>query len=150
MGAGAAAYASGGSYVTGGGAGFIPENSPVFAGDRVQLEVTARAQPNGELVGHFNLVHHAADGRVSGHLTGYVDCLAVTGTVAVVTGVITAGFDPFDVDPVGHRVSWRVADGNPDEFAVDVDFFSGHTIAPCTSDPVLTFTVEEGNFRVGG
>jgi hypothetical protein len=99
-------------------------------------------------VGRFTAIHYTAASRVFTQLQGTVDCLAVDGDVAVATGVITHGFAGIGVDPVGTRVSFRITDGEPDVFDVDLEFFSGHPIAPCTSDPILTFVVQQGNYTV--
>jgi hypothetical protein len=136
--------AGSGASAAGGGAGFFPQDAPAFAGDRVQLELTAHDAGGGR----FNAVHHTASGGVFTHIAGYIDCLAVIGNVAVATGVITQGFAGSGVDPVGTRVSLRITDAEPDVFAVDLAFFSGHAIAPCSSDPILTWTAEQGNFIV--
>jgi hypothetical protein len=45
-------------------------------------------------------------------------------------------------------VSFRLTDAETDVFAIDLEFFSGHVIAPCSSGPILTFSVEQGNFIV--
>jgi hypothetical protein len=134
--------AGGGASASGGGAGFFAPDSPVFAGDRVQLELTAN-----EAGGRFNAVHHMSS-AVFTRISGDVDCLAVSGNVAVATGVITEGTAGIGVDPVGTRVSLRITDGAPDVFEVDLAFFSGHVIAPCSSDPILTWSVQQGNFSV--
>jgi len=136
--------------VTGGGAAFFPDDSPIFAGDRVQLDLTARDLGGSAAKGRFAAIHHTAAGGVFTQLQGTVDCLAVDGDVAVATGVITHGFAGIGVDPVGTRVSFEITDGEPDVFAVDLEFFSGHTIAPCSSEPILTFTAEQGNYTVRG
>jgi hypothetical protein len=134
--------------VVGGGAGFFPDDSPAFPGERVRLDLTARDLGDARAKGRFTALHYTAAGRVYTQLQGYVDCLAVDGDVAVATGVITRGFAGSGADPVGTRVSFRVTDGEPDVFAVDLAFFSGHSIAPCSSDPILIFTVQQGNFTV--
>ena len=134
--------AASGPSAQGGGAGFFAEDSPVFAGERVQLDLAA--QSGG---GRFTAVHHTSSG-VFTRLSGSIDCLIVSGDVAIATGVITAGVAGIGVDPVGTRVSFRITDGNPDVFDVDLEFFSGHVIAPCTSDPILTWSVEQGNFSI--
>lgn len=130
--------------VSGGGAGFFAPDAPVFAGDRVQLALNAREAGGGR----FDAVHHTSSGEVYTRIAGYVDCLAVSGNVAVATGVITRGFAGSGADPVGTRVSLRITDREPDVFAVDLAFYSGHAIAPCSSDPILTWSAEQGNFTV--
>jgi hypothetical protein len=129
--------------VAGGGAGFFAPGGP-FPGDRVQLELTAREGSGGS----FTAVHHLSSGGVFTYLVGSIDCLAVDGNIAVATGVITQGVAGIGVDPVGTRVSFRITDSQPDVFDADLAFFSGHDIAPCTSDPILTWSVEQGNFTV--
>lgn len=139
----AAAPRDSGSSAVGSGAGFFAVDAPVFAGDRVQLEITARDSSGGR----FNAVHLTSSG-VFTRISGSIDCLAVSGDVAVATGQITEGVAGIGVDPVGTRVSFRISDGEPDVFDVDLAFFSGHQIAPCSSDPILTWAVEQGNFTV--
>ena len=129
--------------VTGGGAGFFAPGGP-FGGDRVQLELIAREGAGGS----FTAVHHLSSGGVFTYLVGSIDCLSVDGNVAVATGTVTQGVAGIGVDPVGTRVSFRVTDSQPDVFDADLAFFSGHDIAPCTSDPILSWTVEQGNFAV--
>lgn len=140
----APAHARAAAAITGGGSGSFSADAPVFAGDRVQLEVTARESGSGR----FNAIHLLASGGVFTRIEGVIDCLAVAGDVAIATGVVTAGVAGTGVDPVGSRVSFTIVDGNPDVFAVDLAFFSGHTIAPCTSDPILSWSVEHGNFQI--
>lgn len=144
----APAGAGAASSVAGGGAAYFPDDSPVFPGDRVQLDVTARDLGDAGAKGRFTAIHHTAAGGVFTQLQGTVDCLAVEGDIAVATGVITHGFTGIGVDPVGTRVSFEITDAEPDVFAVDLEFFSGHSIAPCSSDPILTFTVQQGNYIV--
>jgi hypothetical protein len=141
--AAAPGVANGGASAVGSGAGFFSPDSAVFAGDRVQLELAATVAGGGR----FNAVHHTSSG-VFTRLSGYVDCLSVSGNIAVATGVITEGVAGIGVDPVGTRVSLRITDGAPDVFDVDLEFFSGHAIAPCSSDPILSWSVEQGNFTV--
>ena len=109
--------------VTGGGAG--PLDS-----DRVQAELSARGT-DSDAKGRFNIVHHTPDGVIA-HLAGDVDCLAVTGYTAVVTGTITQGFDDLGIDPVGERVSLVIHDEIADSFDMDLSFVSGHAIPPCS------------------
>lgn len=130
--------------VTGGGTAFFAPDAPAFAGDRVELNLTAREG----LGGTFNAVHVMASGGVFTHIAGSLDCLAVSGDVAVATGVITEGFTGIGIEPAGTRVSLRITDGEPDAFAVDLEFFSGHVIAPCSSDPILTWSSVAGNFTI--
>lgn len=130
--------AAAGPAVTGSGVGTL--SGAPFDGDTVQTEVTA--------AGAFNIVHHTNGGGVFAHLSGYVDCATSDGHTAVLTGVITAGFDGFGVDPVGERVSIEITDGSPDTVALDVTFVSGHPIAPCTSEPLFVLPVERGNYHV--
>jgi len=123
--------------VVGGGVGTIADGP--FDGDTVQVELGA---------GRFDIVHHTSRGGPFAHLQGYVDCASEGGDSALVTGVITAGFDGLGVDPVGQRVSIGIIDGDPDTMMLDVSFFSGHTIPRCTSDPVLVLPVDNGNFTL--
>ncbi len=125
--------------VTGGGAG--PLDS-----DRVQVELSARGT-DSDAKGRFNIVHHTPDG-VFAHLAGDVDCLAVTGSTAVVTGTITQGFDDLGIDPVGERVSLVIHDENADSFDMDVSFVSGHAIPPCSARPILSVLIDNGQLRV--
>jgi len=126
-----------GPVVTGGGVGTIAGGP--FDADTVQIEIGA---------GRFDIVHHSSQGGVFAHLQGYVDCTSDGGGTAVVTGVITAGVDGLGVDPVGERVSIGIIDGAPETMALDVSFFSGHTIPRCTSDPVLVLAVDSGRFTL--
>lgn len=125
--------------VTGGGAG--PLDS-----DRVQVQLTARGT-DGTAKGRFNIVHHTPDG-IFAHLAGEVDCLAVTGPTAVVTGTITEGFDDLGIDPIGERVSLVIRDQRVDSVGMDVSFVSGHAIAPCSAEPILRVVIDDGNFEV--
>lgn len=122
--------------VTGGGSG--PLDS-----DRVQIQLTAR----GTASGRFSIVHHTPDG-IFAHLAGEVDCLAIIGSTAVVTGTITEGFDDLGIDPVGDRLSLVIHDGEIDSFDMDVSFVSGHTIPPCSAEPILTVMVDHGQLNV--
>ncbi|MGH9153125.1 MAG: hypothetical protein ACRD03_12165 [Acidimicrobiales bacterium] len=125
--------------VTGGGAG--PLDS-----DRVQVQLTARGT-GSSAKGRFNIVHHTPDG-IFAHLAGDVDCLAVAGPTAVVTGTITEGFDDLGIDPIGERVSLVIHDEAVDRIDMDVAFVSGHEIRPCSAEPILTITIDHGNFQV--
>lgn len=82
------------------------------------------------------------------HLAGDVDCLAVTGATAVVTGTITEGFDELGIDPIGERVSLVVRDQPVDSVDMDVSFVSGHAIPPCSAEPILTVVIDDGEFMV--
>ncbi len=133
------ASAAPGSGVSGGGSG--PLDS-----DRVQLQLTAGVT-DGTASGRFNIVHHTPDG-VFAHLAGEVDCVAVTGSTAVVTGTITEGFDDLGVDPVDERVSLVIHDEEVDTVDMDVSFVSWRAIPPCSADPILTIVIDNGQFRV--
>ncbi len=125
--------------VSGGGAGRLDS-------DRVHVQLNARGT-DGTASGRFNIVHHTPDG-IFAHLTGDVDCVAFTGSTAVVTGTITEGFDDLGVDPVGERVSLVIHDEEVDTVDMDVSFVSGHAIPPCSADPILTIVIDNGQFRV--
>lgn len=125
--------------VSGGGAG-------AFDSDRVQVQLTGRGS-DSTASGRFTIVHHTPDGIVA-HLTGQIDCLAVTGSTAVVTGTITEGFDDLGIDPVGERVSLVVHDQEIDSVDMDVSFVSGHSIPPCAAQPILTVVIDDGQFKV--
>ena len=60
--------------VTAGGAGLLPARFEEFAGDRVQLEVTAQQRPDGSPQGRLSYVHHNAPG-VLARGRGIVTCL---------------------------------------------------------------------------
>jgi hypothetical protein len=92
-------------------------------------------------------VHHTPDG-IFAHLAGDVDCLSISGSTAVLTGSITEGCDDLGIDPIGERVSLVIHDGETDSVDMDVSFVSGHTIAPCSTQPILTVTVDDGQFKV--
>lgn len=124
------------SGVNGGGAGALDS-------DRVQVQLNARGTDGGR----FNIVHHTPDG-IFAHLAGHVDCVAVTGSTAVVTGTITEGFDDLGIDPVGERVSLVIHDQEVDSVEMDVSFVSGHTIPPCSAEPILTVVIADGQFKV--
>lgn len=126
--------------VSGGGAGYFPDEVPVFGGDRV--EVTLVADASG---GRFTGVHWRDSGGVFAKVTGVVDCATTVGDTVVATGVITAGFHGTGINPVGERLSLAVT---ADSFAIDLGFLSGHPIAPCTSDPILALPVSQGGFRL--
>lgn len=125
--------------VSGGGAGPLD-------GDWVQVQLSARGI-DSTANGRFNIVHHTPDG-IFAHLAGQVDCLAVTGSTAVVTGTITEGVDNLGIDPVGERVSLVIRDQNVDSFDMDVSFVSGHAIPPCSAEPILTVAIDDGQFKV--
>lgn len=125
--------------VTGGGAGSLDS-------ERVQVELSARGS-GSDAKGRFNIVHHTPDG-IFAHLAGDVDCLAMTGSTAVVTGTITQGFDDLGIDPVGERVSLVIHHENADSFDMDVSFVSGHAIPPCSAQPILSVMIDNGQFRV--
>ena len=125
--------------VTGGGAGPL-------GSDRVQVQLTARGT-DGIAAGRFNIVHHTPNG-IFAHLAGDVDCLAVTGATAVVTGTITEGFDELGIDPIGERVSLVIRDQPVDSVDMDVSFVSGHAIPPCSAEPILTVVIDDGEFKV--
>lgn len=92
-------------------------------------------------------MHHTPDG-IFAHLAGDVDCLAVTGSTALVTGTITDGFDDLGIDPIGERVSLVIHDQQADSVDMDVSFVSGHAIRPCTAAPILRVGIDDGNFKV--
>jgi len=124
--------------VTGGGAGTFPEGP--FAGDRVQLNVTAS--------GRFDVVHKSSAGGVFAHLASTLDCVDVDGGSATMTGVITHGYDDFGIDPVGYRISIHVVDGEPDVLGLNVQFLSGDPLQACTGSPLFLLPVSEGGFTL--
>ncbi len=71
--------------VTAGGAVVLPAGFDEFAGDHVQLHVTARQHPDGTVHGRFSIVHHRPPG-VWARASGTITCLAVNGSRAVATG----------------------------------------------------------------
>ncbi len=64
------------------------------------------------------------------------------------TGTIKEGFADLGVDPVGERVSLVIHDQEVDSVDMDLSFVSGHTIAPCSAEPILTVVIEDGEFNV--
>ena len=96
--------------------------------------------------GRFNIVHHTPDG-VFAHLAGQTDCVAATGSTAVVTGTITEGFDDLGVDPAGERVSLVIYDHEVDRVDMDVSFGSEHAIPPCSAEPILTIEIDHGQLK---
>lgn len=112
----------------------------------MQLQLTAWVT-DGTASGRFNIVHHTRDG-IFAHLASDVDCLAVNGSTAVVTGIITECFDDLGVDPVGERVSLVIHDQEVDSIDMDVSFVSGHAIPPCSAEPILTVAIDNGEFKV--
>lgn len=108
-----------------------------------QVQLNARATDGGR----FNIAHHTPDG-IFAHLAGHVDWVAVTGSTAVVTGTITEGFDDIGIDPIGARVSLVIHDQEVDSLEMNVSFVSGHTIPPCSAEPILTVGIADGQFKV--
>lgn len=137
--AGPAGAGAAGPSVQGGGSGPLDQ-------DRVGITISARGEGT-DATGRFTVEHHTPDGLFA-HLAGDVDCLSVSGSTAVVTGTIRNGFDGLGVDPVGERVSFRVTSGSGNEVGLDVSFFSGHAIEPCTADPVVVLTIGRGTFTI--
>src|SRR5438132_12480435 len=69
-------------FVAGGGSGTLPSAFGALAGDRLRVEITARALPNGTAVGRFHLLHQDKDGRLAAELSGPIGCLAIEGEQA--------------------------------------------------------------------
>jgi hypothetical protein len=136
---GGGAGAASGPSVTGGGAGSLDS-------DRVHVQLSARGA-QGATHGRFNIVHHTPDG-IFAHLAGDIDCLAISGPTAVLTGTITEGFDDLGIDPVGERISLAIHDQETDSLDMDVSFVSGHAISPCSAQPIFTVTVDDGPVEV--
>ena len=118
-------------------------SGPLEPADRVHVVLTARGEGTAAR-GRFMIIHQTPTGLFA-RLSGEVDCLYVGGRAALVTGTITSGFDGLGIDPVGHRVSMAVEGAS---VGLDVSFVSEHTIAPCSSDPILGLTLDRGGFRV--
>ena len=139
--------------VTGSGTAVFPVGTPV-AGDSEDISVKANTAADGSVTGHFSVIHHLASGGISGNVSGDVTCMAVTGNIAQVSGVITKGKLPGvpGVDPIGARVAITVVDNGPagDGVGVDSSFAPfPHDVADCAFVPPF-LTLSEGNFRVNG
>ena len=127
--------------VTGGGAGSL-------GGDRLQLHVSASGV-GVEATGRFNVIHHTPGGLFA-RAVGRVDCLAVTGSSATVTGTVTQGFHSLGFELVDTRVALVIHDGEVDSFDVELSFLTGRPIAPCTAEPILSVVIDDGKFTVHG
>lgn len=125
--------------VTGGGAGSL-------GGDRLQLQLSASGT-GIDADGRFNVVHHTPGGLFA-RAAGTVDCLAVSGSSATVTGTVTRGSHSLGFDMVGVRVSIVVHDEEVDSFDMDLSFVSGHEIPPCAAEPIFSVVVDDGRFMV--
>jgi hypothetical protein len=132
--------------VTGGGKGVFPAGTPLFAGDPIQVELTAHGNPLES--GWFNTVHHSRFGFLIAHFSGDLTCVTKIGNTAFATGIVTHGRTIAGFDPRGIVVAITIVDdGQDDLFGVDVDFFPPHPIAPCQPAPLFG-PVTEGNFTV--
>ncbi len=136
--------------VTAGGAVVLPAGFDEYAGDHVQLHVTARQQPDSSVQGRFSIVHHRPPG-VWGRASGIITCLAINGNEAVASGMITHGAlaDGTDVD--GKMATFTLVDNTTQDIAGFVfSFWTGvPTIKPC--DPVFPYLdLEQGNITVHG
>ena len=132
--------------VTGGGAAFIPTGR--FAGDRLQVDLTARVDTNSNSDGRFHIALYNASGGVLSDLHGSADCMTAANGTAIVTGVITQGTATvFNVDPVGQRVSITI-NAVSQSFALDVSYLSGHPISPCSANPFIALVVSQGSYTI--
>lgn len=64
----------------------------------------------------------------------------------MLTGVVTEGSDVRGIDPRGSRISIVITNSDPPVVGFDVSYVSGHTIAPCTSNPILSAPTVQGHF----
>lgn len=138
-----------GAFVTGGGNVILTSTFGRFAGDRVHISLNAHRFGTGAVRGRFILIQHSTNGGLIAHFAGQVTCLAVTGHVAQVTGVIKHGADNFGANPVGKLVAITVDDRGPGPgdmlgFATTV---SGGSISACQAVPA-TLPVRDGDFMV--
>ena len=119
-----------------------------FDNDTIYVTLDVRGEGTAAR-GVFRILHQTPTG-VFAHLAGDVDCLTELPDVLVtVTGTIRAGFDGLGINPVGHRVSIVYAFGGlRPSLSLDVSFVSGHTIPPCTAEPILAFRAAHGGFRI--
>jgi hypothetical protein len=99
--------------------------------------------------GVFRIIHQTPGG-IFASLIGDIDCLTeIPGVLVTLTGTIRGGFDGLGINPVGHRVSILLGlELLRPSLSLDVSFASGHAIAPCTADPVLTIPIARGGFLV--
>ncbi|MGW2252844.1 hypothetical protein ACWCXH_21980 [Kitasatospora sp. NPDC001660] len=84
-----------------------------FPGDRVRIELNARADVNTDprtTRGHFHVTHVHTDGRLVADFAGDITCLGVGGREAIATGVVTSGEAPWfpGRTPVGAKVTLTV------------------------------------------
>lgn len=137
-----------GGSVRGGGAGTLAGGP--FAGDRVQIEITARHGTDGDVTGRFHFAHHRASGELAAELSGVVTCLAVGDGAAHATGIVTDGQvrEAPGFNPGGQTVAISILEGTPDQAGFDLSFFPGpHTIPTCeTVTPFVS--IDSGNFTV--
>jgi hypothetical protein len=143
-----------GPSVTGSGTVVLPSGFPVpaFVGDHIQVELSARALPNGGVQGEFSLHHHSANGGLVAELHGKVTCLTIAGNRANATGVIGQGklFENPTFNPAGQTAAVSVVDDSPDRLGFDLSFFpTPHAIATCQPAPLL-LPLKAGNFTIHG
>ncbi len=132
--------------VTGGGAAFIPTGR--FAGDRLQVDLTARVDTNSISDGRFHIALYNSSGGVLIDVVGTADCMTAAAGTAIVTGVITQGTDTaFNVDPVGKRESITI-NVVSQSFALDASYISGHPIGPCTANPIIALVISQGSYAI--
>lgn len=140
------------SGASGGGSAPFPPGHPFF-GDRLDIDLTARAHESTAR-GRFTLTHLRGTGGLAGQVAGSVECVAVVGAEARVTGVISRGHVPEfagqSVDPVGHTVALTIFDNGEDDLVLfDISFFPPHPIVGC-GPGVTPFVIDRGNFTVSG
>ena len=145
--AAAPALASTQPSVTAGGAVVLPAPFEEFAGDHVQLHVTARQRADGGVQGRFSIVHHSPPG-VYGRGSGVVTCMEVDGNQAVVSGVFTHGGLSDGTDLSGHVATFTLIDEDDANDVVGFAFsFWDISINPCErADPFVNLS--QGNITV--
>lgn len=138
---GVAAAASGTPTAQGRGSGIYLH--PPFTGDRVSIDLDASGSG-----GHFDVVHYDKLGNVFAHLTGTLNCVAVTGQQAFTTGTITSGFAPeFAGNVAGKAFAITILDnGDADVAGVSYPL---EQIPACSPWPLNT-VMDQGSYTIGG
>ncbi|MDQ1727846.1 MAG: hypothetical protein QOK14_1891 [Frankiaceae bacterium] len=134
--------------VTAGGGDLLPAQFGEFAGDRVQLDVTAHQRPDGSPQGRFSYVHHNAPG-VLARGSGIVTCLTVNADRAVVTGVITEGAFRGGGDPSGEIATFTLVNNGTTDVAGFAFSFRDGPLVPCAPGPTF-LVLSQGSITVRG